>query len=285
MGFRALLLTLGIMVAILESASSAPSDVNSVTFFTVDNQGVIRAGPPPAAYSDDFTSRARVLGKLCDASQVLFSPEGLLYVVRGSEIYRGPMPSDPSKNWLQDTAKRVGKTDWGRFRRLFFHPNGSLYATTQLGELYTGPPPSNEDQSWLSTQATKVGNNGWDWFYALFFDPQGILYGVTAETVYKRSPPASAAVNWIGESQVISRGSGWSDLSNFMSFTPNGNLWCVSKSDGKIYTAPPPTSVSDNWIGRAQNLGYSYFFKFMAFTKQVEDKKDPDAGKTCGTAT
>lgn len=258
---------------------------DSVILFTVDNQGVIRAGRPPAAYDDDFTSRARVLGKLSDVSHVLFSPEGLLYVVKGSEIYRGPMPSDPSKNWLQDTAKRVGKTDWGRFERLFFHPKGALYATTHEGELYTGPPPANEDQSWLYTKATKVGNNGWDWFHALFFDPQGVLHAVTEDTFFKRSPPMSAEDNWIGGSQAISRGSVWSGRSHFMSFTPDGNLWYVSKSDGKIYTASPPTRVDDNWLGRAQNLGHSYFFKFMAFTREVENNKEPDAAKPCGTAT
>ncbi|XP_078534922.1 uncharacterized protein LOC144821587 [Lissotriton helveticus] len=241
--------------------------MGGLILFTVDNRGVIRAGPPPEAYDDDFTSRARVLGNLSNVSHVLFSPDGLLYVVKGSELYSGPKPSDPSKNWLQDTATRIGKAGWGEFKRFFFHPNGDLYAVTNEGELYAGPPPSNEDQDWMGTQDAKVGNGGWGEFYALFFDPQGMLHAATADEFKKGSPPTSVTDDWWERSHVIG-GGGWSDLSHFMSFTPDGNLWCVSKSDGKIYTTSPPTDIDDNWIGRAQNWGHSYFFKFMAFTTQ-----------------
>ncbi|XP_078535191.1 uncharacterized protein LOC144821916 [Lissotriton helveticus] len=263
MGFRALLLTLGIVVAILESASSS----RSVTLFTVDNQGVIRAGQPPPAYNYDFISRARVLGKLSGVSHVLFSPRGLLYVVKGYELYSGPMPSNPSRNWFQSPGRRIGKGGWAGFKHFFFHPKGDLYAVTNAGELYAGPPPTNENQNWLGTRGIKIGGGGWGQFSALFFDPRGILYAVTGGKLLKARPPVSTADNWIGRSQTIG-GGGWSDLSHFMSFTPDGNLWCVSKSDGKIYRASPPTSVNDVWIGRARNLGHSYFFKFMAFTTQ-----------------
>ncbi|XP_078535199.1 uncharacterized protein LOC144821925 [Lissotriton helveticus] len=239
--------------------------MGSLILFTVDNQGVIRAGPPPAAYDDNFTSRAHVLGKLCDASHVLFSPDGHLYVVKGSELYSGPKPSDPSKDWFQCPGRRVGRGGWDGFKRFFFHPNGDLYAVSNAGELYAGPPPANENQNWKGTQGAKVGNGGWGEFCALFFDPQGMLYAATADKFKKGSPPTSVTDDWWARSHVIGSG-GWSDLSHFMSFAPDDHLWCVSKSDGKIYRACPPTSVNDNWIGRAQNLGFGYFFKFMAFT-------------------
>lgn len=240
---------------------------SGLTLFTVDSADVIRAGRPPPSYGYDYISNTPVVGKLSGVNHVLFSPGGLLYVVKGSELYRGPMPSDPSKNWLQCTATRIGKSGWEAFKRFFFHPNGDLYAVTNDGALYAGPPPANENQGWLGGLGIRVGNGGWGGFDTLFFDPQGTLYAVSADKLIKGCPPTSAADNWIGRAQTIG-GGGWSPLSRFMSFTPDGNLWCVSKSDGKIYTASPPTGVDDNWLGRAQNLGIGYLFPFMAFTTQ-----------------
>ncbi|KAJ1211554.1 hypothetical protein NDU88_006912 [Pleurodeles waltl] len=261
---------------------------SDVILFTVDNEGVGRAGLPPAAYLDDYKTRAIELGRLSALSHVFFSPDGDMYAVKGSEIYKGPMPTNPSKNWFQDTAKRVGKTDWGRFKRLFFHPDGTLYGVTHEGELYKGSPPTNENVSWLYTQANKIGNAGWEGFYALFFDPQGILYAVTEDKFVKKSPPTSANEDWFAASQAIGTG-GWSGLSHFMSFSPDGKLWCVSKDDGKIYTASPPTEVGENWIERAQNLGHSFLFKFMAFTRDRTLKSivtfdfQPEVGKILST--
>lgn len=262
---------------------------SDVILFTVNNEGICRAGLTPADYLDDYTNRAVNLGKLSNLSHVVFSPDGNMYAVKGHEIYTGPMPSNPSKNWLQHTAKRVGKTDWDRFSRLFFHPNGTLYAVTHKGELYKGPPPTNENVTWLYTEATNIGRYGWNAFHALFFDPQGILHGVTDDKFVKKSPPTSPDEEWLKASQTIGKGSGWSGLSHWMSFSRDGNLWCVTTGEGKIFMASPPTYEDDNWIGRAQHLGIGYNFPFMALTRDKTVKSfvtfdfQPDVGKILST--
>ncbi|XP_069488446.1 tachylectin-2-like [Ambystoma mexicanum] len=261
---------------------------SDVILFAVHGK-VCKAGLPPAHYLDNYNGRALVLGSLENPSHVFFSPDGRLYVVQGSQLFTGPIPSNPSKNWLLDVARCVGKNDWRRFKFLFFHPNGSLYAATHQGELYTGPPPTNENVPWLYTEATKIGLGGWDQFYALFFDPQGVLHAVSKDKFVKKLPPIGIDENWFAASQTIGLGTRWSELSHFMSFSPDGNLWCVSKGDGKIYTAAPPTHALDDWQSRAQNLGIGYLYRLMAFTRDKTIKSvvsldfQPDVGEVLST--
>ncbi|XP_075429739.1 uncharacterized protein LOC142467694 [Ascaphus truei] len=242
--------------------------MSGTILFVVGQTNNCKVGLPPTAYLDDFNTRAIQVGKLDNVRLIAFSPDGKLYAVCGRELYAGPMPTDPSQNWLNE-AKRVGKCDWDGFKLIFFHPNGMLYAVTHKGELFHGPSPSNEHKSWLFSEAKKIGAGGWNMFVALFFDQSGTLYGVTKDRFVKRSPPSSTSEKWYQTSTTIGLGSGWSNLSHFMAFNPDGNLWCVSKDDGKIFTASPPTHAQDDWISRAKNLGVAYHnYKLMSFTTE-----------------
>nr|XP_015192351.1 PREDICTED: tachylectin-2-like [Lepisosteus oculatus] len=241
----------------------------SVLLFGVESSGFAQMGRPPVDYNDNFYARAKRVGNLKGFSHILFSPTGIMFAVRNADIYAGSPPVNPDEDWLTTTAKCVGKGEWDQFHSLFFHPEGSLYAVTKSGEFYKGPPPENEYVSWRYRVATKIGTGGW-LFPSLFFDPEGILYAVTSQgKLVKGRPPSHMNQDWISNAELVGTG-GWAELTHFMAFSPDGNLWCVSKDEGKIYSAPPPEFATDNWIGRAQKLGFNYnCYQILAFVQDI----------------
>ncbi|KAM4807614.1 uncharacterized protein WCC33_004942 [Rhinophrynus dorsalis] len=238
--------------------------------FTVDRDFTARAGVPPRNFNDRYDARAARLGTLVNAEHIAFSPNGCLFAVRGENLYRGCMPSCQYHDWFCG-AKRVGRGGWQQFKFLIFHPNGLLYGATKRGEFYMGPPPDDENVSWINGRAIRVGTCSWNLFDALFFDPQGILHAVTTEdTLVKRHPPAYALDNWIGTSTTIGKG-GWRVLTHFMSFSPDGNLWCVNKWNGYIYSGRPPPRADISYIDKATFLGCGYnHYRLFAFTRARE---------------
>ncbi|KAM4652652.1 uncharacterized protein O3C94_014907 isoform 1-T1 [Discoglossus pictus] len=241
-----------------------------ILLFAVDKDYGACADLPPLDY--DYNEKAAQVGKLTNVSHIAFDPEGQLYAVRGKELYMGPMPSSKDQDWFAD-AKRVGKADWDNIKFFLLHPKGELYVVTNKGELYRGPAPSNENVSWLNGQATQVGYRSWQDFDALFFDPEGVLFAVTSYgTLVKGSPPTDPKINWIGNSTVVGR-NGWRDLSHFISFSPDGSLWCINKGNGNIYSGPLPTNENPDYLSRAKLLGTSYNrYKLFSFTTGIPVK-------------
>ncbi|CAH2299293.1 Hypothetical predicted protein [Pelobates cultripes] len=252
---------------------------------------VARTGLPPKDRLDSFEARSKIVGKLNNVSKFAFNPEGVLFAVRGTELFTGAMPSNPNLDWFS-TAQRVGKSDWDRFKFVFFDPNGLLYAATKNGEFYKGPAPSNENVSWLYGQATKIGTDGWNDFYALFFDPKGILYAVTKDDkLVMRSPPTKANDEWLHSSTTIGNG-GWRILTHFMAFSPELDLWCVDSKNGNIYKGRAPTVDNTSYLKNAQNLGWDYNqYSLLSFTidKTIQSIVSleflPDSGKVISQGT
>uniref|UniRef100_A0A8C5QH09 Tachylectin 2 domain-containing protein n=1 Tax=Leptobrachium leishanense TaxID=445787 RepID=A0A8C5QH09_9ANUR len=246
---------------------------------------IAKAGLPPKNMQDNFDVRSTVLGKMNAVTKIVFNPAGDLYAVRGIELYRGSMPSSSNQDWFS-TAKRVGKTDWDKYKCLFFDPQGVLYAATKNGELYKGPAPSNENVSWLYGEATKVGTGGWNLFDALFFDLKGIMYGVTdKDKLVMRSPPTKPDDDWLSSSTTIGT-SGWRVLSHFIAVSPDHDLWCVDSRNGSIYKGPIPTKDDPTYQKKAVQLGWGYnAYPFMSFTLDkimegiVSFEFLPDVGK------
>ncbi|XP_030055722.1 uncharacterized protein LOC115468274 [Microcaecilia unicolor] len=239
--------------------------------FALDSSQRCKIGLPPADYNDSFYDRCIDVGRFNNISHIFFSPEGMMYAVQGSELYAGPLPTSQSVDWIQNEATRVGKTDWEKFKIILFHPNGTLYATTKDGAFYRGPAPNNENVSWLYGQAKKVGSSAWDYFYALFFDSEGILYAIDNHgKLLRRSPPDEPDM-WHDTSEVVG-GYGWTTYSHFISFSPDGDLWCTS-GNGKLYKGKPPATVKGSWIDEAQHMGWGYQqYKIMAFTQDKSIK-------------
>ncbi|XP_053305229.1 uncharacterized protein LOC128467588 [Spea bombifrons] len=256
-------------------------NISETIFFTVHNDDTIRAGPPPKQEMDNYFARAAQLGRFRGVSAIAFSPEGKLYAVRGEDLYVGPMPS-AGKDWFS-VARRVGKVDWKNVKTLLFHPKGDLYVITKDGGLFKGPAPDNEYVSWLYGRATQIGRK-WNTLEAVFFDPEGMMYAVTSDDRFvKRSPPTSIDDNWTGTSVTIGHGN-WRDLTHFMSFTPDGKLWCVQKDNGNIYYADPP--VAGIGVYHAKRVGWNYHInRLNAFTRDKTIQRMisleflPDLGK------
>ncbi|OCT96535.1 hypothetical protein XELAEV_18008739mg [Xenopus laevis] len=243
------------------------SDTCGTILFAIGKHFTARAGAPPRYRLDSYDGRARHLGKLNNVRLIAFSPNGRLYAVRGAELYVGNMRSCAKQDWFR-SATRIGRCGWNRFKFIFFHPNGVLYAVTFSGELYRGPPPTNQCQSWRRKIATKIGNCGWQHFDALFFDPRGILYAVTSDDrLVRRSPPTGANDRWLSSSTTVGRG-GWRVLTHFIGFSPDGNLWAVNKRNGYIYRGRAPQNPCVSYVANAQWLGWSYnIYRLLAFTR------------------
>uniref|UniRef100_A0A8C5QTE6 Tachylectin 2 domain-containing protein n=1 Tax=Leptobrachium leishanense TaxID=445787 RepID=A0A8C5QTE6_9ANUR len=220
---------------------------------------IAKAGLPPKNMQDNFDVRSTVLGKMNAVTKIVFNPAGDLYAVRGIELYRGSMPSSSNQDWFS-TAKRVGKTDWDKYKCLFFDPQGVLFAATKNGELYKGPAPSNENVSWL--------------------------YGVTDnDKLVMRSPPTKPDDDWLSSSTTIGN-SGWRVLSHFIAVSHDNDLWCVDSRNGSIYKGPIPTKDDPNYQKKAVQLGWGYnAYPFMSFTLDkimegiVSFEFLPDVGK------
>ncbi|XP_069039865.1 tachylectin-2-like isoform X1 [Lepisosteus oculatus] len=247
------------------SASAAKN--TCPVLFGMESSGSAHMGLPPVDCNEVFHQHAKHIGNLQGFSHILFSPTGIMYAVRDADIYAGFPPVNPDEDWLTK-AKCVGRGKWDQFHSLFFHPEGSLYAVSDDGELYKGPPPDNEEVSWLYKVAKMIGTVGW-LFPSLFFDPEGILYAVTSEgKLVKGKPPTEMNCDWLNNAETLGSG-GWPKLTHFIAFSHDGNLWCVSKDEGKMYSAPPPVqSSADGWLEKAQYLGSGYDrYEMLAFTQ------------------
>ncbi|OCT99120.1 hypothetical protein XELAEV_18004911mg [Xenopus laevis] len=243
------------------------SETCGTILFAVKNDFTAIAGAPPRSISDNYQCRARQLGKLFKVRLIGFSPNRRLYAVRGGQLYVGNMRSCANHDWFR-SSKRIGRCGWNRFKFLFFHPNGLLYAVTYSGQLYRGPPPTNQCQPWRRRIARKIGNSGWNYFEALFFGPRGILYAVTRDDrLVRRHPPSGANDRWLASSTTIGRG-GWRVLTHFIGFSPDGNLWAVNKRNGYIYRGRAPQNPCVSYLGNAKRMGSSYNrYRLLAFTR------------------
>ncbi|XP_075201992.1 uncharacterized protein LOC142303960 [Anomaloglossus baeobatrachus] len=229
----------------------------------VTEDSTLKIGPVPKSYYDDYNSRAQVCGTVNCLSNIACSPDGFLYCVKNGNLYTGPMPKDKG-DWFTGST-RVGGHGWGEIRVLFFHPNGDLYATTQNGDLYKGPKPEHNDGFWRDRVATKIGSGDWNKCGALCFHPDGTLYAVWGDDTLVKGKPPTAPGNWLAS--TIKVGShGWLKLTHFMAFSPDGQLWCVDRFDGKLFKRSPPTHEHDDFVSSAQNLGFNYnMYDFLFF--------------------
>lgn len=240
--------------------------------FAIDSGNNCSIGLPPAHAQDSYSARAKSLGRLDNASHVFFNPKGDMFVVRGTDLYKGPTPSSPWKDWFA-SATCVGRVDWDKYKFLYFSRSGKLFAVTKEGAWYRGPEPFNDNVPWLYKQATKIGGSDWHNFLALFFDPDNIMHGVIDGKLVKGHPLSTTDGAWYAKSSVIGEAQ-WDPLSYFIDFSHNGDLWCVRRGDGAIFTAPPPTHKSDSWLLRARNMGTKYtIYKCLAFTHDKTIKK------------
>ncbi|XP_069061732.1 tachylectin-2-like [Pleurodeles waltl] len=240
--------------------------------FSIDGGNNCRIGLPPSALDDAYNRRSLSLGNLPNASHVFFNPKGDMFVVRGGDLYKGPTPSSPWKDWFA-SAKRIGRADWNKYKLLYFSNSGKLFAVTKEGEWYRGPEPINEEVPWLYKQASKIGGSDWQHFDALFFDFENIMHGVIQGNLVKGHPFSTTDGAWYAKSKQIGEHI-WGTLAYFINFSHDGKLWCVSSQDGAIYTASPPTHRGDNWLARARKVGSGYtMYKCLAFTHDKTIKK------------
>ncbi|XP_069488426.1 uncharacterized protein [Ambystoma mexicanum] len=236
----------------------------------VGKDNVCKLGLPPASAKDNFHKRAINVGTLKNASMCFFNPEGRLFVVRGGELYKGPMPTSATNNWFDD-ARCVGRSDWDTFKLLLFSPAGKLYGVTNDGQLCKGPEPENEHVPWLHREAKVIGGSGFQGFKSMFFDHEGMLYGIVDNQLLKGSPETPDG-RWIQHSTNVGK-HGWNDYSHFNGFSYDGNMWAVHNT-GVLYSAPPPTHLNDRWVERAKNMGSDYMnYKAMAFGQDKTIKK------------
>ncbi|XP_078530600.1 uncharacterized protein LOC144817712 [Lissotriton helveticus] len=240
--------------------------------FTIDNDNNCRIGLPPLSSEDDYHKRAKLLGKLENSSHVFFNSKGQMFVVRGDELFKGPSPFMPWSDWFSQ-AKCVGKGGWDQCKFLYFSPTGKLFAVTKAGAWYTGPEPEHAEVPWIFRQAAKIGGSGWQLFDALCYDPDGSMWGVYDGSLRRNQPLSTTDGNWVAQSIVVGA-SGWDQISYFMGFSSDGNLWCVSRNDGVIYSARPPTNKDEPWLTRARKLGCDYHkYKCLAFADDKTIKK------------
>ncbi|XP_069061733.1 tachylectin-2-like [Pleurodeles waltl] len=232
--------------------------------FAIDRNNQCIIALPPQSPKDDFNNRARRLGKLHNASHVFFNPKGHMFVVRGDELFKGPSPFLPWNDWFSQ-AKCVGRGLWDQCKFLYFNSQGRLFAVTKSGAWYVGPEPDNPHVPWVYRQAGKIGGSGWEAFDALFFDPDDTMYGVHEGRLRRNSPLSTTDGTWLAHSFVVGE-AGWDQLSHFMGFSSDGNLWCVSQ-DGKMYRGRPPSKKDEPWLKTARNMGSGYnSYKMLAFT-------------------
>uniref|UniRef100_A0A8C5PNJ3 Tachylectin 2 domain-containing protein n=1 Tax=Leptobrachium leishanense TaxID=445787 RepID=A0A8C5PNJ3_9ANUR len=239
----------------------------TVLFVVTKKEYTAGVGIPPCNEEDNYLYRANPVGKLMNATKMLFSPGGELFVVRGGDLFRGHMPVTDGQEWF-DLAKKVGKVDWGNIKFLCFDPEGDLYAVTNNGDFYKGPAPTNENMPWLYRQATKIGAGNWNSLHALFFDPDGLLYAVRADgKLVRGSPPTCPEDDWLNTAAQVGNDN-WLHFTNFIAFSPEGELWCVHNSTGRLFKWPPATmSRPDFPHCEAMPVGQGFSACcFMAFT-------------------
>ncbi|CAH2299215.1 Hypothetical predicted protein [Pelobates cultripes] len=241
---------------------------DDILFVVTRKEYTTGVGLPPSNKDDHYMLRSTPVGKLMNAIKIFFSPKGDLFAVRGGDLFKGPVPSEQGLNWFE-TAKRVGKVDWGNFKFTLFDPHGILYAVTSKGDLYRGPAPTNENVPWLYHQANKIGCGVWNSLKALFFDPEGVLYAVKSDGhLVKGSPPGFPGDDWLSTCIPVGN-ENWSNLSRFIGFSPAGDLWCVDDSTGRLLKWGPGSMARSAYAHiEAEPMGQGFtsclFFAFTA---------------------
>ncbi|XP_069832341.1 tachylectin-2-like [Dendropsophus ebraccatus] len=224
----------------------------------------IQVGLPPRNHKDSFKKRANIVGKVDQIRNLACSPDGEIFCVRSGDLYRGPLPSKKDLDWFT-VARRVGKADWDKAARLFFHPDGDLYCVTIRGELYRGPQPDNENKPWFYDQATKIGKKGWEYYFKLGFDPAGNLYSIYNNRLYTGPPPTDKNPEF---QKTMLGVQGWSRLTGFLGVTKDNKLWAVDEHNGNIYRGDIPTPENLMYIYKADIVGFGFNnYRFLTFTK------------------
>ncbi|XP_056408582.1 uncharacterized protein LOC130312810 [Hyla sarda] len=238
--------------------------VSATLLLAVTQDFSVQVGLPPRDVQDRYKERAMFLGKINNISQLACSPDGQLFCIRGGDLYRGPMPSKKDVDWFA-VAQRVGRFDWNRCKRIFFHPNGELYVTTNEGELYKGPAPDNEHVPWLYDRATKIGSRDWNAYAALVINQEGTLLAVGNDRLYSGAPPTDENVPW-KNTELEARN--WQRLTHFMGYTPDKKLWTVDLYNGNIYRGETPSPENPVYLNNVNYLGWHYnMYRCLAFTK------------------
>uniref|UniRef100_A0A8C5PRC4 Tachylectin 2 domain-containing protein n=1 Tax=Leptobrachium leishanense TaxID=445787 RepID=A0A8C5PRC4_9ANUR len=259
---------------------------DTVLFVVTKKEYTAGVGIPPCNEEDNYLYRANPVGKLMNATKMLFSPGGELFVVRGGDVFRGHMSVADGQEWF-DIAMKVGKVYWGNLKFLLFHPEGDLYVVANDGGFYKGPAPTDENMPWLYHQATKMGSGNWNSLHALFFDPDGLLYAVRSDgKLIRGSPPTCPEDDWLNTAAQVGNDN-WLRFTNFMAFSPEGELWCVHNSTGRLFKWPPATMSRPDFPHReAVPVGQGFSACcFMAFTtdktiRSIEHFEFlPDSGK------
>ncbi|OCT83550.1 hypothetical protein XELAEV_18021690mg [Xenopus laevis] len=268
-------------------SESCPLKVNEETMLLVmDEDYRVRVGPAPRDPTDNFHERAITLGRLDGLENIALSPTGKLFAIREGKLYSGPV-SSCTNQILFSLDRRIGRSGWDMFKFLSFDPRGLLCAVTHSGTVYRGPPPKDECNRWIGVQGAFGGECNCSDVDSVFFDPQGTLYAITSDGQIKMwVKPAETDSDWLDLGTALKERDG-RNSPHVISFCPEGNLWWVSKAEGKLYKGPQPTQQNPGYWGVAMFLGQDYnrykLFGFVdaTFIQRIQNFEFlPELGKT-----
>jgi len=245
------------------------STTSTQDLFGVTKDGSFYKGVAPERSTGAEWIKSAILIGVSDWNQdfifpmvgVFLHPDGTLYNLNVNNIYKGPLPQQPSTQlfWINFSATLVCSLSDVTLNTLgvpFFDPDGKLYFVKD-DRLCTMPSNSAESSQ---CSYTKVGTSGWSSFEFLFFDPEGILYGVENGKLHKRGPPTAADDNWLATSTLIGT-AGWSDF-QLLFFMSSGKLYGVFHD--KFYKGLPPNQSIDayTWMASSTLIGESGWSQF-----------------------
>eukprot|EP00079_Xenopus_tropicalis_P031546 XP_017945317.1 PREDICTED: uncharacterized protein LOC100485292 [Xenopus tropicalis] len=281
-------------VRVTHSALKGPISVScrlkvrkETMLLVMDEDYTVRVGPPPRDPTDNFHARAITLGRLDGFNVIVaLSPTGKLFAIRDGNLYTGPVSSCVNQI-LFSLDRRIGRSGWDMFKCISVDPHGLLWAVTHSGTVYKGPPPKDESIRWIGVQGTCVGEGNYKDTDSVFSDPQGALYAITSDgRIQMWVRPAETDSDWLDLGTALSQRDG-RDSPHVISFCPEGNLWLVSKADGKLYKGPQPTQGNPGYWEKATFLGPDYhryrLFGFIGatFIQKIQDFEFlPELGKT-----
>ncbi|OCT83548.1 hypothetical protein XELAEV_18021691mg, partial [Xenopus laevis] len=233
-------------------------EVNEETMLLVmDEDYRVRVGPAPRDPKDNFHERAITLGRLDGLENIALSPTGKLFAIREGNLYTGPV-SSCTNQILFSPDRRNEHTGWDMFKLISVDPMGLLCAVTHSGTVYRDPHPEDESQKWVGDLGVYVGQYNCSDVDSVFFDPQGSLYAKTSDGQIKMwVKPAETDSDWLDLGTAL-RQRDDRDSPHVISFCPEGNLWWVSKAEGKLYKGPQPTQQNPGYWGVARFLGQDY---------------------------
>uniref|UniRef100_A0A8C5PJC0 Tachylectin 2 domain-containing protein n=1 Tax=Leptobrachium leishanense TaxID=445787 RepID=A0A8C5PJC0_9ANUR len=228
---------------------------DTLLFLVTYREYVAGAGLPPDHANENFVYYAAPVGKLMRATKITFNPKGELFAVRGADVFSGHLPLSPGEEWFTDDRK-VGTAEWGNYKFLLFDPQGELYAVTNQGDLFKGPAPTDKALPWKYHTGILMGSGNWNSLRALFFDPKGILYAVRSDgKLIRRSPPTGLQDNWFATAQQVGKDN-WYQLTHFIAFSPEGELWCASK----IVSLEPQALATQKTFTNSSGQPHKYSF-------------------------